>query len=129
MSPRELARDIQTGRIAVGALLVLAPRLASRGWLGEDAERPGTQLVARAMGVRDVVLGGLALHTLDHPNVAPRWLRTLAAVDAVDLLATLAARKALPRTGAALVIAMATVGVAGQLWAAEGLAKRDEAET
>ena len=122
MSARDVARFINAGRIALGAALMVAPRLTTRLWLGEDAGRPGTQVIARAMGVRDVVTGAIALHTVDHPQIGPRWQRTLAGVDAVDLLATLAARRALPRVGVALVVVMATAGVAGQLWAAEGLA-------
>ena len=60
----------------------------------------------------------MALHTLDRPQVAVRWLRMLAACDGVDLLATLAARQALPARGRALIFAMAGAGTAGQLWAA-----------
>jgi hypothetical protein len=119
---------IASGRIAVGAALMVAPRVSTRAWLGDDAERPGTQVVARAMGVRDLVTGGIALHTLGNPDIGPRWQRTLAGVDAVDLLATLAARRALPRTGVALVVAMASVGIAGQLWAAQGLRTSGERE-
>ncbi len=123
MSPRDVARLIAAGRIAIGAALMVAPRLSTRLWLGEDADRPGTQVVARAMGVRDVVTGAIALHTLGRPDVGARWQRTLAGVDAVDLAATLAARSELPRSGVALVVAMASFGVAGQLWAAQGLAE------
>ncbi|MGH2917114.1 MAG: hypothetical protein ACRDLS_00735 [Solirubrobacteraceae bacterium] len=121
MSPRDVARLIAAGRIAIGAALMVAPRLTTRLWLGDDADRAGTQVVARAMGVRDVVTGAIALHTLDHHDVGPRWQRTLAGVDAVDLGATLAARRELPRVGVAMVVAMASAGIGGQLWAAERL--------
>jgi hypothetical protein len=43
----------------------------------------------------------IALHTLDHPEVGPRWQATCAVVDTVDLLATGAARKDLPAAGVA----------------------------
>ena len=55
----------------------------------------------RSIGVRDLVLGMIALHTLDHPEVGPRWQATCAVVDTVDLLATGAARKDLPAAGVA----------------------------
>ncbi len=54
----------------------------------------------RCIGVRDVVLGMIALHTVDHPEVGPRWQATCAVVDLVDLAATGAAAGDLPRAGA-----------------------------
>jgi hypothetical protein len=104
--------------MAIGAGLVLAPRLSTAPWLGADAGRPSVAVLARALGVRDLVLGGIALHTMDRPEVGPRWLRTLAAVDGVDLAATLAARRALPAPGVALVAAMASGAAVAQAWAA-----------
>jgi hypothetical protein len=121
MTPREVARILNTGRIAIGLGLVIAPRLAARAWIGAEADGPGTQAVARAHGIRDALLGAIALHTLDSPQVAPRYQATLAICDAVDLGATLAARRSLPWTGTVLVSAMAATGVAGQLWVAAKL--------
>jgi hypothetical protein len=121
LSPRDVARVVAAGRVAVGAALLIAPRLSTRLWLGSDAVRPGVRVIARALGVRDLTSGIVALHTIDAPDVGARWLRTLAAIDAVDFAATLAARRDLPRGGVALVAAMAGAGVAGQLWAANGL--------
>jgi hypothetical protein len=121
VSPRDAARALNAGRIALGLSLVLAPRLTARTWIGDDAERPGTRVVLRAHGIRDALLGALALHTVDAPQVGPRYQATLAVVDAVDFAATVAARRSLPRAGAVLVAAMAAAGVAGQLWVAERL--------
>ena len=124
MSPRDVARLIAAGRIAIGVGLLLAPGLVTRPWIGADAGRPGAKVLARAMGARDLVIGAIALQTLGNPQVASRWQKAGAAVDAVDLAATLAARRELPRGGVALVVTMATSGVTGQLWAAAGLAGR-----
>ena len=112
MAPRDTARALALGRIAIGAVLLAVPRLP--GARGGDA-----QFFARATGVRDVVMGGIALHTLDHPQVGPRWVASLAAVDAVDALAALAAGRALPR--GRLSAAMATGGAAAGLAASRGL--------
>jgi len=95
-------------------------------WIGRDAAGAGVAAVARALGVREVVLGGMVLHTLDRPQAGRRWLRALAACDAVDLTATLAAGRALPSYGRVLVVAMASAGAAGQLWAARELADTQE---
>ncbi len=123
---RDVARLLAVGRIAIGAALVLAPRRAARGWIGPDAGSGGASVLGRALGIRDLVLGAMALHTLDHPDVAPRWQRTLAGIDAVDLLATVAARRELPRSGVALTVVMATAGSAGHAWAAGRLAAEPE---
>lgn len=118
MSPRDVARVLNVGRIALGLSLVVAPRRALRGWIGADADRPGTAVVARAHGIRDALLGVIALRTLGSPRTALRYHSSLAVCDAVDLGATLAARRSLPWTGTVLVSAMAAAGVAGQLWVA-----------
>ena len=80
---RAAARALAAGRIVLGAAL------------------------ARALGVRDVLLGAMVLHTVDHPEVAPRWLAATAACDAVDFAAGAAVRSELPRVRGALGMAVA----------------------
>jgi hypothetical protein len=121
MTPREYARAINVGRIALGLSMLLAPRLSARAWIGADAASPGTAAVARAHGVRDAVIGVIALQTVDHPLYGPRVQRLAGLCDAVDLGATLAARRSLPPTGI-LVGLLASVGLAAQLWVAGELA-------
>jgi hypothetical protein len=123
MSPRDAARAYSAGRVAVGAAMLLAPRLVGRVWLGRAGTTPGGAVALRALAAREVVLGGIALHTVDHPDVAPRWQRTCAAVDAVDLAATAAARRSLPPVGAAFVMALAAGGAATGAWLGEALSR------
>jgi hypothetical protein len=123
MQPRDVARVYGAGRVAVGAALVLAPRTLGRVWLGRPADTPAGAVAMRALGLRDAVLGAMALHTLDHPEVAPRWQRTCAAVDAVDLAATAAARSALPPVGWALVMGLAAAGAAVGGWLGGALSR------
>jgi hypothetical protein len=118
MSPRALARVIAIGRVAFGGAVLVAPRLVGRAWVGSDADRPGATVFARGLGVRDVVLGMIAMHTLDHPEVGPRWQRTLAACDAVDAAATLAARESVPTPSVVGTVAMASATAAAELWVA-----------
>ena len=125
MSPRDGARVLAAGRIAIGAGLLGAPRLCAGIWIGRGAAGAAVAPLSRALGVREVVLGAMALHTVGTPKVAARWLRALAVCDAVDLAATHAARRSLPDGGRALVGVLAMAGVAGQLWAARGLAAAD----
>jgi hypothetical protein len=115
-----VARALAVGRVAIGAGLLVAPKLAS-GWVGDDASRESAQVLTRALGVRDMAMGLIALHTAAHPQVGPRWQRTLAGCDAVDLTATLLARRSLPAQGVAGVAVIAGVAIAGELWAASQL--------
>ena len=96
MSPRDAARALALGRMAIGAACVLAPRSAGALWIGPDARRPGTTVFARALGARDLLLGAMVLHTIDRPEVAPRWLAATAACDAADFAAAAAVRDELP---------------------------------
>jgi hypothetical protein len=107
VSARDAARAIAAGRVLAGAAFLVAPALAGRGWIGDDAERPGVQAIFRALGVRDLILGLLTLHVVDRPGIGPRTVATCAAADAVDFTATFAARKSLPAraAGGALTVA------------------------
>jgi hypothetical protein len=118
---RDVARGYAGGRVALGVALLVVPRVFGRMWLGRPGRGPAGAVTMRALGVRDLVLGGIALHTLDHPDVAPRWQRTCAAVDAVDLLATAAARPGPPPVGSALVMALAGAGAATGAWLGQAL--------
>jgi hypothetical protein len=121
VSARDLARVLAAGRIAIGAGLLAAPRFSLGMWIGGGPADRAVAPVGRALGAREIVLGAMALHVLDTPGAGPGLLRTLAACDAVDLLATLAAGRALPVPGRVLVAAMASAGAAGQAWAAARL--------
>jgi hypothetical protein len=124
MDTRDIARGYAGGRAALGVALLVAPRVFGRVWLGPPGVGPVGSVTMRALGARDLVMGAIALHTLDHPEVGPRWHRTCAAVDAVDLVATAAARPGLPRAGSALVMALAGAGAATGAWLGAALSPR-----
>ena len=121
MTARDLARVLAAGRVAIGVGLLVAPRLSLGMWIGRDAAAGSVSAPARALGIREVALGTMALHVVDEPDVGAGLLRTLAACDAVDLLATLAVRRSLSPIGVATIAAMAVPAAAGQLWAAAQL--------
>lgn len=120
MSPRSTARLLGAGRVAIGAALIVAPELATRQWLGEAASKKGTQAAVRALGVRDVLLGFLVLHTID-TQAGPRMVRACALADTVDAVATFLARDELPAAGAWGTIALAGGGALGGLRTAGAL--------
>jgi hypothetical protein len=109
---RDLALSHARSRMAFGAALIVAPRLAGPTWIGADAERGGAKLLARAVGARDLVLGlGIAV-ALDRGAPVRGWLEGAALSDAVDLAATLLAGDSIPagkRRAVAVVAATAMV--------------------
>ena len=116
MDPRQLAQAIGAGRIVFGLGLVAAPKLA-HAWIGPVAQREDVSVVLRSFGVRDMVLGGLAIHTASKPQVAARMAAMGIVLDTVDLTATVASRRSLPATGVALLAVLAGGAIAGQAMA------------
>ena len=111
MDDRAMGMCYSTGRLVLGATLVVAPATL-RGWIGDDAHRPGTRVLARAFGARDAALGLGALLALLDGAPARRWLRLAAAIDAVDAMASLAAVRRLPAAKALGAAAAGCVGAA-----------------
>jgi hypothetical protein len=113
----KLARGLAVNRISFGAGLILVPRLYVRSWVGAGAAaEDSTQVLARALGARDVALGAgglLALRSGDAER-ARRWFAAQGATDAVDLLATVAARGLpLPARIFAAAMAAGSAAIAG----------------
>jgi hypothetical protein len=122
MEARTLAKQVAYGRIAVGAALMLAPRTVTTPWLGPVAESPGGKVLAATFGARDLAVGAGTAYALHRGGAARPWLLAAAFTDAVDAVATLAARRALPSPGAPGTVVMATTAAALGLWAARELA-------
>lgn len=97
-------------RIAIGGGFLAQPKLSMRPWIGRDARRPSAQLLARALGTRDLVLG-IGTLGADEPRSLRRWLMAALVADAADLLLTIGAGEQLPRRGRTLVSMIAGAGV------------------
>jgi hypothetical protein len=106
--PILVARFTAACRIAIGAAFVAQPQVWMRPWIGRDARRPTARLLARGLGVRDLVLG---IGTLASGAEQRRWLAAALTADTTDLLLTIASREHLPPRGRALVVAIAGSGV------------------
>jgi hypothetical protein len=120
---KNAVRALAAGRVAFGVAFLAVPALSGRGWIGETADQPGAQVIIRALGVRDLILGMLTLHVAHRPGVGYRTVATCAAADLVDFGATFAAREHLPP--AAATGAMAMAGGAAVSGVALALALRD----
>jgi hypothetical protein len=117
VDPEPLARTLAVTRVFYGAGMALAPRAAAAVWVGAGARDPRTQVLARALGARDLVLGAGGLIALQGGNraAARPWFAAQVLTDSVDCLATLIGGRALPapaRIGTA-ALAAASSAIAG----------------
>ncbi len=115
-----IAKGIAAGRVAYGLACMAAPRTA----LGPAGQRAEGQLVwmARAFGVRDLVLGSGTLLALKRDREAALlWVEVSAVADALDVVNAAVFRKELDTAGRVGVIALAVPATLGGAWAARRL--------
>lgn len=106
---RRLARLNGVARLALGVVAFAVPGLPLAPWVGRGRKDRSARLLARALGGRDLALGGGLVHALDAGQPAAGWVVAAGVADAGDLLATLLAWRRLPRFGRVAVLG-ATVG-------------------
>lgn len=110
---RQLAAALAWGRVALGATAVLLPSVPLRPWVGRDeAWRPRSRLLARALGGRDLALGVGVVMALRHDSPVRGWVEAGGVADAGDVLATMLAFPSLPKKGRLMVLAAAGGAVA-----------------
>ncbi len=99
MTLRAVVTAFSAARVCYGTGLAVAPGLFASLWIGSGARDPRTQMMARGLGIRDLVLGGGGLLAMRRSDAGrPRWwFAAQAASDTVDGLATLAAGSEFPR--------------------------------
>ncbi|MFI1579035.1 hypothetical protein [Embleya sp. NPDC020630] len=101
-------------RTALGVVALLDPPRVARPWIGDDANRTGALVFARALGGRDLALGLGTMITAARGEPIRLWALMAAAADVGDVLITAAHAKALPRghrtTVATLAAASALLG-------------------
>jgi len=119
---RILAVVISLGRFLFGVAFIAKPTLMEQAWIGKQARLPGAQLLARAVGARDLVvgLGGLRAVAREDGSARP-WLAAASICDAVDFGATWAAGRRIPREARNGVLAIAGVFSVLSAVAAAGL--------
>jgi hypothetical protein len=120
---RHGARAVAAGRVALGLTALAWPSVPARPWVGAAADDVAARVLGRALGARDLALGLGAMAALQHPagepGSAPAWVAAGALSDALDVAASLASWRELPRIGRWLVVASAggaaLTGAAGAL--------------
>jgi hypothetical protein len=126
---RFLAGLISLGRFIFGVAFIAQPKLMERAWIGKQARLPGAQLLARAVGARDLALGIGGLQAVKRGDGSARpWMATAAVCDVVDFGATWAAGRGIPRQGRIGVLAIAGVSSVLSALAAIGLGHPGQAE-
>src|SRR4051812_40769777 len=107
--PKVLAGAVACNRAAFGLNYLLRPKEARTSWIGRAANLPGTQVMIRSQGIRDVALGGGALRALaiGDERELRAWVASQAVCDLTDLIATYTARRRLPKDRARLAMAVA----------------------
>jgi hypothetical protein len=126
---RILAVLISLGRLVFGVTFIAKPAIMEQAWIGKQARVPGAQLLARAVGARDLVLGlgGLQAVTREDGSARP-WMAAAGICDAVDFGATWAAGQRIPRQARTGVLAIAGVSALLSAIAAVALGGSREAE-
>jgi hypothetical protein len=117
---RRGALAVAAGRVAIGATALAWPAAPSRPWVGAAADDLAARVFARALGARDLALGLGALAALQGGDgSASAWVAAGALSDTLDVVASLASWRELPRIGRWLVAgsaaASALTGAAGAL--------------
>lgn len=127
---RILAALISLGRFIFGVAFIVKPTLMEPAWIGKQARHPGAQLLARAVGARDLVLGLGGLQAVAREeSSAPAWLAAGGVCDAVDFGATWAAGGRIPRQARTGVLAIAGVSALVSAIAAVGIGESEPVGT
>jgi len=119
---RRGTRAVAAGRVALGLTALAWPLVPARPWVGASADDLAARVFGRALGARDVALGLGALAALERPAESgspSAWVAAGALSDALDVLASAASWRELPRVTRWLVAVTAggaaVVGAAGAL--------------
>src|SRR5947199_10294055 len=113
MPPVRLAAvSVLALRVAYGAGLIVAPARLAERWVGSGAGRAPVAVPLRGLGMREVVLHGLALRAALRGGPVRPWLAGSVAGDLADIAATVAGRAELPAGAAPAAVAVAGASAA-----------------
>jgi hypothetical protein len=121
MKARDLAVSLARGRIAFGAVSLLAPGLVARTMTGGGHSEGGTRLFVRMVGARDLGVGVGLQVALDRDAPTRGWLEASAVVDGIDAAACLLARHHLRARVFPGTLAVAATGALLSAWLARQL--------
>ena len=111
LNARNVALMLARGRIAVGAVAIMLPRVAAAVAPGASTGS-GTRALGRMLGARDLALGVGAITCLKEQTQDAEWVGMGGAVDIVDGLALLLTRR-LPLHARLVGLGALSAGVIG----------------
>jgi hypothetical protein len=120
MEGRDVAVSLAAGRVAIGVVSLLAPRLVGRTMTGHEGSG-GTSLFARMVGARDFGLGLGVLIALNRGAPIRGWLEASALVDGIDAAACVLARDHLRTSVFPGAVGLAATGALLSAWLARQL--------
>ncbi|HKG04750.1 MAG TPA: hypothetical protein VKB03_16375 [Conexibacter sp.] len=117
MNTRAMLTALAAGRLVIGAALVAKPQSqVGAGWVGgEEANRPSTGMLFRAVGGRDMALALGTLAAQRNGSPLKPWLLGATLADSVDLVSTFAAGRSIPKAGKAAITLLAGGAIVQQL--------------
>ncbi len=107
MDEQTRVRALAIGRIVAGTALLLAPTLASKPWIGGVAGASGARVLARGLGIRDLVLGVGVIVARQRGESPKGWLQAGVAADAIDCVSVGVGAHHAPLLGRLAVAAVA----------------------
>jgi hypothetical protein len=104
-------RAFAIARIAIGAGLIVTPRVVLGRFLGRESASVGAQWLGRGMGGRDIALGLGLLFAVRRGAPVRGWLEAGMLADSTDAVASLLAARDLPGPTGLLMAGAAVGGV------------------
>jgi hypothetical protein len=121
MHEKDLAVSLGRGRVALGAVSVLAPGIVGRTMTGRDGFDGAMRLFLRMVGARDLGLGLGLLVALDRGAPVRGWLQASALVDGFDVAACLLARDHIRTSVFPGAVGLAATGALLSVWLSQQL--------
>jgi len=110
---RGFAGVLAANRTLFGLGYLIAPDRMGEAWVGRKAGAEQVQVLTRALGARDLVLGVGALAAMRTRDGSERgWFAAHTVADGTDLVATIIARKRLPAKSFRFALGMAGASTA-----------------
>lgn len=112
MDQAKLALALARGRMAIGAIAVIAPERATRMFFGRSEAGGVESQLTRMVGARDLALGLGTVIALDKGTPVRGWLEASAFADVGDGVAALLGRKQMSQrafTGTIVLVAGAII--------------------
>lgn len=100
---RQAPWAVAAGRVGIGLVALAWPSVPARPWVGRGSGDLAARVLGRALGARDLALGLGALWALRHQDAEPAparaWVLAGALSDTLDVAASAASWRELPRAG------------------------------